>query len=100
MAPQLAADGLVTVAPPVAKVPRRIDQPRSPWLVVLSDEDDVVDADEVVEWPNALEPGPNLRITSGAEHFFHGRLIELRDDVAEFFQPEISSGLRPETSAP
>ena len=100
MAPQLSADRFVTVAPPVAKVPGRIDQPRSPWLVVLGDEDDVVDADEVVEWPNSLEPGPNLRIMSGAEHFFHGRLIELRNMVIEFFQPGISSGLRPETSAP
>ena len=98
--PQLSADGLVTVAPPVAKIAGRIDQPRCPWLVVQGDADDVVDADEVVEWLNTLEPGPDLRIMSDAEHFFHGRLNELRHNVVEFFRPEISTGLRPEPSAP
>ncbi len=98
--PQLSADGLVTVALPVAKIAGRIDQPRCPWLVVQGDADDVVDADEVVEWLNTLEPGPELRIMSDAEHFFHGRLNELRHNVVEFFRPEISTGLRPEPSAP
>ncbi len=100
VAPQLVTAGLVTVAPPVASIAGRIDQPRCPWLIVQGDTDDVVDADAVVEWLNSLEPGPNLRIMSGAEHFFHGRLIELRNMVIEFFQPGISSGLRPEPSAP
>ena len=100
VAPQLVAGGLVTVAPPVASIGGRIDQPRCPWLIVQGDTDDVVDAAAAVEWLNSLEPGPNLRIMSGAEHFFHGRLIELRNMVIEFFQPEISSRLRPEPSAP
>ncbi len=98
--PQLSADGLVTVALPVAKIAGRIDQPRCPWLVVQGDADDVVDADEVVEWLNTLEPGPELRIMSDAEHFFHGRLNALRHNVVEFCRPEISTGLRPEPSAP
>ncbi len=96
--PQLPADGLVTVAPPVAGIAGGIDQPRCPWLVVQGDKDEVVDADEVVAWLNSLEPGPDLRIMSGAEHFFHGRLSELRNHVVEFFQPEISSELQLEPS--
>ena len=96
--PRLLANGLVTVAPPVATIAGGIDQPRCPWLVVQGDKDDVVDAEEVVEWLNSLEPGPDLRIMSGAEHYFHGRLTELRNNVVEFFRPEISSELQLDSS--
>jgi alpha/beta superfamily hydrolase len=33
---------------------------------------------------NGLAPGPELRVISAAEHFFHGRLVELREAVTEF----------------
>jgi alpha/beta superfamily hydrolase len=42
--------------------------------------------DETIEWVNSLEPGPELLVFEGAEHFFHGRLVELRNAVAEFVQ--------------
>jgi len=90
-ASQLLPDGLVTVAPPVRKSAGRIDQPECRWLVVQGDEDELVDAEEVAEWLKSLAPGPELRMINGAEHFFHGRLNELRDSVVEFFQPEFSS---------
>ncbi len=83
-------DGLVTVAPPVERLSSGISQPQCPWLVLQGDEDEVVDADAVVNWLNELEPGPELRVMRGAEHFFHGRLMELRENVIEFFQPQIS----------
>ena len=50
----------------------------------LRDEDELVDAAEVIEWLNTLEPGPELKLMKGVDHFFHGRLIELRDTVVEF----------------
>ena len=33
---------------------------------------------------DSLEPGPELLIINGGEHFFHGRLVELRGAVMEF----------------
>ena len=59
-------------------------------ILVHPVEDEIVDADEVVEWLNSLEPGPELKMMGGAEHFFHGRLIELRDNLIEFFQPDFA----------
>jgi alpha/beta superfamily hydrolase len=78
-------DGLVVVAPAIYRFAKRLDrQPDCPWLVIQGDEDELVDVDETLEWINSLEPGPELLVVPGAEHFFHGRLIELRNAVFEF----------------
>ena len=62
------------------------DQPRCPFLVVQGDEDELVDVEETIEWVNGLDPGPELLVMNGAEHFFHGRLVELREAVMGFVQ--------------
>lgn len=82
-------DGLVTVAPAASRFASGLDrQPRCPWLIVQGDEDEVVPVDETVEWVNELEPGPELLIVRGAEHFFHGRLVELREAVIAFVRDQ------------
>lgn len=73
------AAALVTVAPPV----QRFDfttrpVPDCPWYVAQGDSDDLVDHARVLAWTRTLSPPPEVRILAGAEHFFHGRLTELR----------------------
>ena len=78
-------DGLVSVAPAIYRFASGLEgQPRCPWLVIQGDEDELVDVEETVEWINGLEPGPELLVMRGAEHFFHGRLNDLRSAVMEF----------------
>ena len=78
-------DGLISVAPAISRFADGLEsQPACPWLVVQGDEDELVDIDETVAWVNGLEPGPELLVMSGAEHFFHGRLTELREAVIDF----------------
>ena len=78
-------DGLISVAPAVARFASGLeDQPRCPWLIIQGDEDELVDVDETVEWVDGLEPGPELLVLEGVEHFFHGRLVELREAVTAF----------------
>lgn len=78
-------DGLISVAPAVARFATGLkSQPDCPWLVIQGDQDELVDLEETIKWLNSLEPGPELLIVPGGEHFFHGRLIELRDSVSEF----------------
>ena len=78
-------DGLVSVAPAISRFASGLEtQPDCPWLIVQGDEDELVDIDETVEWFDSLEPGPELLILDGAEHFFHGRLTELREAVMTF----------------
>ena len=88
------ADGLVTVAPAAYRFANDLEgQPDGPWLIVQGDEDELVDVEETIEWLNSLEPGPELLVMPGAEHFFHGRLVDLREAVSEFV--ETRSGQSP-----
>lgn len=78
-------DGLVSVAPALDRLASDPEaQPRCPWLIVQGDEDELVDIGETVEWFDSLDPGPELLIVDGGEHFFHGRLGELREAVVTF----------------
>ena len=78
-------DGLISVAPAISRFASGLDtQPACPWLIVQGDQDELVDVDETVEWVDGLEPGPELLVIPEGEHFFHGRLLELREAVAIF----------------
>ncbi len=82
---EMDVDGLISVAPAVYRFASGLDaQPECPWLIVQGDEDELVDVDETIEWVNSLDPGPELLVMEGAEHFFHGRLVELRAAVEQF----------------
>ena len=76
---------LVTVAPPVARMELAAkERPGCPWLIVQGDEDELVDIAEVRHWAEGFMPPPRLEVFAGAEHFFHGRLAELRAAVRGF----------------
>lgn len=80
-------DGLISVAPAVQRFASGIDSlPTCPWLIVQGDQDEIVDTDDTIKWLNDLRPGPELSIISGAEHFFHGKLMELRKVVTAFVE--------------
>lgn len=77
--------GLVSVAPAVSRVAGFTGpQPDCPWLVVQGDRDELVNVDDTIEWINGLEPGPELEVFEDTEHFFHGKLVELRKAVQKF----------------
>jgi len=77
--------GLVTVAPAVRRFAAGLEsQPDCPWLVVQGDADELVDVAETIDWVNGLAPGPELVVMPGVDHFFHGRLVELRATVSAF----------------
>ena len=76
------ADRLVTVAPAIQKVAVDASNlPQIPWLLLQGDKDELVDAEEVQRWVNTLQRPPQLLLLPGVDHFFHGRLNELRDAV-------------------
>jgi alpha/beta superfamily hydrolase len=84
-AAQTDVDGLISVAPAISRFASGLTrQPECPWLVLQGDEDELVELDETIDWFNRLDPGPELQIMHGAEHFFHGRLLELREAVSTF----------------
>jgi uncharacterized protein len=76
---------LVTVAPAVDRVAAPATKlPRCPWLVVQGDRDDVVDPQHVARWVEGLPVRPEIAVIAGGEHFFHGKLTELRRVVLEW----------------
>jgi alpha/beta superfamily hydrolase len=77
--------GLISVAPAVSRFAGNLDrQPECPWLIVQGDQDELVDVEKTVAWVNELEPGPELAVFADTEHFFHGKLVLLRNAVEEF----------------
>ena len=78
-----SASALVTVAPPVQRFDFTQQRaPACPWLVAQGDADELVDHERVLAWTRTVSPSPEVRMLAGAEHFFHGRLTELRSIVA------------------
>ena len=97
-AAQSAAPGLlITVAPPVGRWDfAGLVAPPAPWLIVQGDHDELVDVEAVRGFVRGFEPRPPaLEVMAGAEHFFHGRLHELREIVRQFSAP----ALRPAASS-
>ncbi|MGH8234912.1 MAG: alpha/beta hydrolase [Rhodanobacteraceae bacterium] len=78
----LAADALITVAPPAGMYELdEIAMPDCPWLVVQGEEDEVVDPQAVFDWIGTLDPKPTLIRMPDTGHFFHRRLMDLRGVV-------------------
>lgn len=82
---QCTPAGLVSIAPAIFRLTGTLRrQPVCPWLIVQGDQDELVDIDQTIEWVNQLEPGPRLQIFPATEHFFHGKLVLLREAVEAF----------------
>ena len=82
-------NGLVSIAPAVSRFARDLPvQPTCPWLVLQGDQDELVDIEETIDWFNGLDPGPELEVFPDTEHFFHGKLVLLRDAVEDFVREQ------------
>lgn len=79
------ASALVTVAPPVRRFDfTKLPVPACPWYVAQGDKDDLVNHESVLAWTRTVSPPPEVHVLAGAEHFFHGRLTELRSLVGKW----------------
>jgi hypothetical protein len=88
---RLSPLGLVTVALPVQRLdPSEAVAADRPWLLIHGAEDEVVALDEVIQWLDRVGSGPELSVVDGAEHFFHGKLTELKGTVMRYFEKIIA----------
>jgi alpha/beta superfamily hydrolase len=87
---------LITIAPPVGRIiTEPVARPECAWLIVQGDRDELVDVEAVRRWAAAYDPAPELLVLPGAEHFFHGKLIELRSGLRQWLAPRIeNAGVR------
>ncbi len=75
---------LVLVAPPIryCRDDECLLDDTIPSLVIQGDADTMVEAESVTTWINAQTTAQlKYCLMNGAEHFFHGRLMDLRDAV-------------------
>lgn len=85
-ATKLVPTRLVTVAPAVNYFPdQTVNLPNTDWLLIHGDGDDVVPLSQVQAWEQQQDVSPVLTIISGAGHFFHGRLNELKQAILEHY---------------
>jgi uncharacterized protein len=91
VAARAAPAGLVTVAPPVERIPADLEPPSCPWLLIHGDADDVVPAAPVLEWSRKLAVPPRIVLLPGVGHFFHGRLQALTEAVDDVFAGDFAA---------
>lgn len=71
---------LVSIAPSVDNMPfAELSLPGCPWLVVQGTDDEVVSAEATFKWAAGLNDVVTLVKMDNVGHFFHGKLIELRE---------------------
>ncbi|PJD93675.1 MAG: hypothetical protein CK424_01740 [Legionella sp.] len=68
---------LISIAPPVHHY-EYTPTPKTPWLVVIGNDDEVVPVDLVTEFVQIQNPAPDLDYFAATGHFFHGKLLELK----------------------
>ena len=87
MADALAAELLISVAPPVGRFAfGGFKRPSCRWIVVQGDADEVVDPSEVFAWVEQLQPPVELIHFAKTGHFFHGKVVELRQRLTDQIQ--------------
>lgn len=82
VATQIPVKQLVTIAPQVSRFIEAKTPPITvPWVLVQGEEDEVISPQETYAWIDTLDPKPVLIRISGASHFFHGKLMVLRQEL-------------------
>ena len=72
-------DALCTIAPPVGLYDfSDIQDIILPWVLVQGGQDEVISAQEILDWAMKQDAKPDIYWRDKASHFFHGELIWLR----------------------
>lgn len=82
----LGAEHLISIAPPVESWDfSAFAAPKMSWLVLQGEADEVVSAEAVYAFVARQSPAPHLQRFPDTSHFFHGKLIELREALQQYF---------------
>ncbi|HEV2614736.1 MAG TPA: alpha/beta hydrolase [Gammaproteobacteria bacterium] len=72
---------LISIAPAVNNADFSGLHPHCPWTVVIAEADEVVPAQDIKNWIKTLSPTPEVITFENTSHFFHSKLIDLRDTL-------------------
>ncbi|MDH5324579.1 MAG: alpha/beta fold hydrolase [Gammaproteobacteria bacterium] len=79
----VGAERLLLIAPPVTLFDFPENPVEIPWLVIQGGKDDVIAPEKVSAWVQQQRPRPNYQWFADADHFFHGRLNQVREAVKQ-----------------
>lgn len=92
-AAKLGADLLISIAPPIGRIAfNGFEPPMCDWLIIQGENDELVDAEKVKDWSNEFLEPPKLVMMPEASHFFHGKLLDLRESIESFCHSTIDAG--------
>jgi len=74
---------LISITMPQYPELSQLPEPLCPWLLIQGEQDEVVEAQAVFNWVTTLQHPPTLIKMPNTSHFFHGKLVELRDILIE-----------------
>lgn len=78
-------DALISIAPPVGRIEfTGFQRPSCPWLIIQGEQDELVEAKAVLDWAESFEQPPELVSMPETSHFFHGKLVALRESIEEY----------------
>ena len=78
---------LVLVAPPVTYPEfATLPEPAMPWWVVQGENDEVIDPESVFAWLKTKEKAAHLIRMPATSHFFHGKLVDLKNELIKALQ--------------
>ncbi|AXK73253.1 alpha/beta hydrolase [Lysobacter sp. TY2-98] len=88
MADELQPDLLFSIAPPAGRAWDfdNMGLYTGPWFVIQGDADEIVEPQRVYDWLDRLSEmraPPTVFRIPGASHFFHGKLMELRQAMKD-----------------
>lgn len=74
---------LISITMPQYTGLAELPEPVCDWLLVQGENDEVVAPQVVFDWATSLHKQPELIKMPETSHFFHGKLVELRDIIIE-----------------
>lgn len=81
---------LISIAPPVHHYHyHEFDPAPYPWLILQGDADDVVPPAQVIQFAQSSTPPIPVIHFPDTGHFFHGKLLDLKDQVTDYLQSQV-----------
>ena len=77
-------DALILISPSIAKLNADTPEPLCPTLVIQGDNDETIPAETVYAWLKTRKNSITVKEITGASHFFHGKLPDLRQISQDF----------------
>jgi uncharacterized protein len=102
---ELQPSVLISIAPPAGRWDfERIVAPTMPWLVIQGEADEVVDPQAVYAWLGRIaQTAPSARAdlvrVPESSHFFHRKLMDLREAIQRWATPHLRPFDLPESGA-